>query len=786
MTWIGQAVPRKEDPRLLTGRGRFVADIQPPGVAHMVVVRSTHAHARILGVNLSEARAQPGVFLAKAARDFDPPFPRLPPIVSHPAMRHAMPYVLAEQVVRYVGEPVAVVVARNRYEAEDAAERVEVSYEELPAVVDPEAAQRADSPQLHPEAPGNVMAYVPIRVGDPGTAFGRADHVIRARLRIRRCSPQPMETRAVVVEPDLRGGRPELRVWLTTQSPHTARRILAYVLGMEEERIRVIAPDVGGGFGAKNRFYPEYALAARLALELGRPVKWVEDRVEDFLSTYQERDQIQELELALDAEGRVLGLRGRVVSDNGAYDSSFGIVPPLTTAMTLVGPYRIPNIAVDVVCVYTHKTPLAPYRGAGRPQGVFGIERLMDLAADALGLDPAELRRRNLLSPEDLPYDTGVPRRDGLGTMVYDSGDYPALFQRALGLLDYEGWRARQREAWRAGRYIGIGVVPYVEMSGLGLYETATVRVGSSGRIHVYAGCASQGQGHETVLAQIVAERLGVRFEDVEVVVGDTGLVPTGIGTFASRSAVAAGNAVREAALLVRSKALRVAAHLLEASPDDLELTDGVVRVRGAPDRAVALRTLAQLASGPNLDATRVPRGLRFSADLQPGLEATYSFDAGALNYAYGTHAAVVEVDPRTGFVRILRYVIAHDCGVELNPALVEGQVLGGFAQGIGNALYEELVWDGAGQPLVRTYADYLIPTVGEVPEVVVVHTETPSPSNPEGVKGVGEGGTMPVPAVLNAAAEDALRPFRVRLLESPLRPEHVLEALGELSPEGR
>lgn len=780
MRWIGQPLPRKEDPRLLTGRGRFVADINPPGVVQMVVVRSSHAHARIRSIDLSDARAHPRVLVAKAARDFRPPFMRLPPIVSHPAMRHAMPYVLAEDVVRYVGEPVAVVVAPTRYEAEDAAERVEVSYEPLPAVVDPEEAQRPDAPQLHPEAPGNLMACIPIRVGDADGAFAQAAHVVRARLRIRRCSPQPMETRAVVVEPDRRGRIPELRVWLTTQSPHTARRILAHLLGMDEDRIRVIAPDVGGGFGAKNRFYPEYVLAARLALELDRPVKWVGDRVEDFLSTYQERDQIQDLELALDASGRVLGLRGRITSDNGAYDSSFGIVPPLTTVMTIVGPYRIPNLALDVVCVYTNKTPLAPYRGAGRPQGVFGIERLMDLASDALGLDPAELRLRNLLRPEDLPYDTGVPRRDGLGTMIYDSGDYPGLFERALRALDYEGWRVRQREAWREGRYLGIGVVPYVEMSGLGLYETATVRVDSSGRVHVYAGCASQGQGHETVLAQVAAERLGVRFEDVEVVTGDTGLVPTGVGTFASRSAAAAGNAVREAALLVRDKVLRIAAQLLEASWEDLELRDGVVRVRGAPDRAVPLRTIAQVASGPNLDATRVPRGFRFSAELQPGLEATYAFDASTLNYAYGTHAAVVEVDPQTGFVRILRYVIAHDCGIELNPLLVRGQVVGAFAQGVGNALYEELAWDESGQPLVRSYIDYLIPTAMEIPDLVLLHTETPSPSNPEGVKGVGEGGTLPVPAVLNAAVEDALKPFRVRFLESPLRPEGILRVLAQ------
>lgn len=781
MAWIGRPLPRKEDPRLLTGQGRFVADVQPPGVVHMVVVRSPYAHARVHAVDLSAARAQPGVLLAKAARDFQPPLGRLPSIVSHPRMRHAMPYVLAQGVVRYVGEPVAVVVARNRYQAEDAAELVEVSYEPIPAVMDPEQVQGPGVPELHPEAPGNLMAHVPIRVGDPDGAFARATHVVRARLRIGRCSPQPMETRAVVVEPDGRGLRRELRVWLTTQSPHTARRILAHLLGMDEDRIRVIAPDVGGGFGAKNRFYPEYVLAARLALELERPVKWVGDRVEDFLSTYQERDQVQDLELAVDPCGRVLGLRGRVVSDSGAYDSSFGIVPPLTTAMTLVGPYRIPNIALDVVCVYTNKTPLAPYRGAGRPQGVFGIERLMDLAAQALGLDPVELRRRNLLRPEDLPYDTGVPRRDGLGTMVYDSGDYPALFERALRLLDYDGWRARQRAAWQEGRYIGIGAVPYVEMSGLGPYETATVRVDPSGRIHVYAGCASQGQGHETVLAQIVAERLGVRFEDVDVIVGDTGLVPTGIGTFASRSAVAAGNAVREAALRVRRKVLQMAAYLLEASSEDLELTDGVVWVRGAPDRAIPLGVLAQVASGPNLDATRLPRGLRFSPDLQPGLEATYAFDATALSYAYGTHAAVVEVDPETGTVQILRYVIAHDCGIELNPLLVRGQIVGAFLQGLGNALYEELAWDESGQPLVRTYMDYLIPTAMEVPDLVIAHTETPSPTNPEGVKGVGEGGTLPVPAVLNAAVEDALRPVGVRLFRSPLNPEQIVQALGRL-----
>src|SRR5579883_2051813 len=780
MSLIGRPLPRKEDPRLLTGRGTFVGDVDPPGTVHMVVLRSPHAHARITGIDLARARAHPGVLAARAAGDFDPPLPRLPSIGSHPLMRHAMPYALAPRIVRYVGEPVAVVVARDRYVAEDAADLVDVGYEPLPPVVDPERALDGDAPQLHPEeAPGNLMARIPIRVGDAEQAFARASHVVRARLRIGRCSPQPLEPRGIVVDPRTRTPRPELLVHLTTQSPHTARRLLAHLLALDEEAIRVIAPDVGGGFGAKNRFYPEYLLASRLALELGRPVKWVGDRLEDFLSTYQERAQVQELELALDGSGRILGLRGRFLSDNGAYDSSFGIIPPLTTAMTLPGPYRIPALAVDVLCVYTNKTPLAPYRGAGRPQGVFGIERLLDLAATELGVDPVELRRRNLLGPRDLPYDTGVPRRDGLGTVVYDSGDYPALLERTLELLDYRGHRALQREARERGRYLGIGVVPYVEMSGLGPYESATVRVDVSGRVHVYAGCASQGQGHETVLAQIAAERLGVRYEDVQVVVGDTGRISTGIGTFASRSAVGAGNAVRGAALRVREKVLTLAALLLEAAVDDVELRDGVVQVRGAPARRITLGELASLASGPNLDATRIPRHLRFSDDLQPTLEATYHYETSHLNYAYGVHAAVVEVDPRTGEVRILRYVAAHDCGVELNPLLVTGQIIGGLAQGLGNALYEAVLVAESGQPLTRTYMDYLIPTAMEVPDLVLHSAHTPSPTNPEGVKGVGEGGVLPVAAVITAAVEDALRPFGARLLESPLTPEMILRAVG-------
>jgi carbon-monoxide dehydrogenase large subunit len=776
---IGQVLRRKEDARLLSGRGRYVGDVEPPGTLHMAIVRSSHAHARLLGVDLAQARSLAGVELARSAADFRPPLPRLPAVVGHPAMRHALPYVLARDVVRYVGEPIAVVVAQDRYVAEDAVDLVTVDYDPMPPVVDVEAALREDAPQLHPdEAPGNLMAHVPIRVGDADRAFAEASSVVRARLRISRCSPQPMESRAVVAEPDSRGPRPALTVWLTTQSPHTARRILAILLGLDEAQVRVIAPDVGGGFGAKNRFYPEYLLAARLALELGRPVKWVGDRTEDFLSTYQERDQVQGFDLALDPEGRILGLRGRFFNDNGAYDSSFGIVPPLTTAMTLPGPYRVPAVSVDVFCVYTNKTPLAPYRGAGRPQGVFAIERLLDLAAAQIGTDPVELRRRNLLRPEDLPYDTGVPRRDGLGTVVYDSGDYPSMLERALAELEYSAWRERQRHGQQEGRFIGIGVVPYVEMSGLGPYETATVCVDASGRVQVFAGCASQGQGHETILAQIVAERLGARYEDVEVTVGDTAGVPTGIGTFASRSAVAAGNAASGAALRVREKILRVASRLLDASPADLEVAEGVVRIRGAPSRSLSFRQLAQLASGPNLDATRLPRQLRFSEELPPGLEATYHFDSTALNYAYGVHAAVVEVLLELGEVRIVRYVIGHDCGVEIHPQLVTGQIVGGFAQGLGNALYEFLRWDDAGQPLVRTYMDYLIPSAVKIPDLTLFHTQVPSPSNPEGVKGVGEGGTLPVPAVINAAVEDALRPFGVRLLDSPLSPEAIVRAV--------
>jgi carbon-monoxide dehydrogenase large subunit len=795
---IGARIFRNEDPRLLQGRGCFVDDINPAGVLHAAVLRSPHAHARIVSIDASRARALPGVALVLTAADLGDLNQPTPLLIPNPALTHprtATP--LAVDEVRYVGEPVALVVAESRYVAEDALDAIDVTWASLPAVASLDAARAEGAALVHADVPGNRAARLAQQVGDPGAVFARAAHVFREQLWIERSCGSPIETRGVVAEFDARAGT--LRVWDSTQAPLPIKNGLARMFGLAEFKVDVIAPDVGGGFGTKIMlFYPEEILVPAAAIRLGRPVKWIEDRREHLTAANQERGQLHDVEVAVDADGHILALRDRFVHDAGAY-TPYGIVVPLITATQLPGQYRLRHYAVEFDVVYTNTAVVTPYRGAGRPHGAFVMERVIGLIARELGLEPVEVRRRNFIQPDEFPWDVGLTFQDG-GPTRYDSGDYPRGLALALDTIGFGDFRARQAEARKDGRYLGLGVACYVEGTGIGPYEGAHVRVEPSGRVLVATGLTTQGQGHPTTFAQIAADVLGCDPTDVTVITGDTSRFNWGAGTFASRALVTSGNAIASAASKVRHKALKIAAELLEASPDDLEISDGAVRVRGAPATALTLGALATVANpiryAYGKDATDAalrlvkPRsGAVLAADEEPGLEARGYYAPPSATFASGCHAAIVEVDIASGNLKILRYVVHHDCGRMVNPTIVEGQVRGGVAQGIGGAFYERIVYDPGGQPLTTSFMDFLIPTAMEVPDIEIVHTETPSPLNPLGVKGVGEAGAIPVPALIAEAIDDALAPFGVRVREMPLDPERVralIAAAGSVGAAGK
>jgi aerobic carbon-monoxide dehydrogenase large subunit len=762
-SWIGRSLPRREDDRLLRGAGRFVADLARPGQLHAHFVRSPVAHARLLGVDAAAALALPGVAGVFTALDL--PAGTLPPFLwdtppeklvaaLRPLLRPCHPPLLPADRVRYAGQAVAVVLAADRYLAEDVAELVEVDYDPLPAVTDPEAALAPGAPLVHDGWDDNVAVRFEVRRGDAEGALAAAQVVVRERFAVQRQAPLPLETRGALADYDPDGGL--LTLWSTTQNAHPLRRAVSRVAGLAPERIRVVAPDVGGGFGGKGVLYPEDLIVALLALRTGRPVKWVEDRAEHLRSAIHAREQVHHVELGLDGEGRLLALRDRFVVDSGAFNP-LGLVIPYNTIAHLQGPYRIPSLEAVATAVLTNKVPAAPYRGAGRPEAVFAVERAIERAARALDLDPVELRLRNLLGPDELPYRAGILYRDG-EPLVLDGGDYPAALRRAAELADYAGAKAAAAD----GRRLGAGVACYVEGTGIGPFEGAQVRVDRDGRVLVRTGACSQGQGHATVLAQVCAERLGVDPGAVTVVGGDTAGLDRGWGTVASRSAVVAGNAVAAAALTVRDQAVARAAAMLEVAEADLVVDDGRVAVAGAPERGLDLGELAGAAEAGGAE-----------------LAAVEYFEPPTVTWANGAHAAVVEVDPGTGEVRVLRYAVVHDCGRPINPAIVDGQVHGGVAQGIGGALFEELVYDEEGQLLSGTLADYLVPTAADVPPIALAHAETPSPLNPLGVKGVGEGGAIPGPAAIANAVEDALAPRGQVVRRTPLSPAYVRSLLG-------
>jgi carbon-monoxide dehydrogenase large subunit len=784
---IGARVARSEDPRFLRGRGTFVDDVRPAGLLHAAVLRSPHARAAILRVDAARARHLPGVHLVLTAGDLGELNRPGPLLIPHPALAHPRTQrPLAVDAVRFVGEAVAFVVADSRYLAEDAAALIEVVYEPHPAVVDAEAALDPNAPRVHRDVADYRAAHFPQVVGDPEGAFRRAAHILRERLVIERSCGSPIEGRGVVAEHDARGGL--LRVWDSTQAPLTIKNGLARMFGLPEFRVEVIAPDTGGGFGTKIMlFYPEEILVPLAALRLGRPVKWIEDRHEHLLAANQERRQVHHVEVAVDSGGRILALRDRFLHDAGAY-TPYGIVVPIITATHLPGPYRLRHYQVEFEVAYTNRVPVSPYRGAGRPHGVFAMERMIGLIARALSLEPAEVRRRNFIQPDEFPWDVGLTFQDG-GPTRYDSGNYPAGLDMALDLIGAREFPARQAEARRAGRHLGLGVACFVEGTGIGPYEGAHVRVEPSGKVLVATGLTTQGQGHETTFAQIAAAALGCDLADVTVVTGDSRAFNWGAGTFASRGIVTSGHAIHAAALEVRAKALRLAANLLEAAPADLEIAQGVVRVKGVPGKSLTLGALAgvanpiryaygQEAAEAALRLVKPRAGAVLAPGETPGLEASGYHAPAQATFASGCHAAIVEVDVETGEVRLLRYVVQHDCGTIVNPMIVEGQIRGGVAQGIGGALYEKLACDGDGQPLTASYMDFLLPTAMEIPSIEIGHLETPSPLNPLGIKGVGEAGAIPGPALLAEAIDDALAPFGIRIREMPLSPGRLRELI--------
>ena len=762
---IGASPRRKEDRRLLTGAGRYVDDLKRPGLLHMIVVRSRHAHARIVKIALEAARALPGTAAVWTALDL-------------PEMKNAMPAayggnykgrafqvpVLAHERVRYVGEGVAVVLAESVYAAADAAEAVEIEYDALPVASDTEAAVTAEPP-IH-EWPDNTTLPVGGHYGDVDPVWGQCDLVVTERMRHPRIAGAALETRGALAYRDAETGT--LTVWSSTQNPYSLRDSITAVLELPAEQVRVMVPDVGGGFGPKGSIYPEEMLVAAAALKTGRPVKWTSSRAEDLMTSGHDRDQVHRARVGFRKDGTILAVEDSFLADVGAYPIE-GEGLTLNTVNHFCAPYRVANFKSAGKSVVTNKTLNGAYRGAGRPEANFVMERLMDLGARRLGIDPADLRRRNLVRPADMPYKPGLIYKDGT-PIAYDPADFPASFDRALSLLRYDEWRARQKAQKEGPRRLGIGVSCYAQGSGLGPYEGATVRVDPSGKVYVFIGVTAQGQGHATTLAQIAASELGANFDDVIVQAGDTTQFPYGMGTGGSRVMANSGPAVAQTAREVKQKAQAVAAELLEAAPADIRIERGLAFVAGVPSKSI---TLARLSLAAIKSKALKPLG-------EPGLNACTYFYPGTVTWAFGTQAAVVEVDAESCQVRLLSYAVVHDPGRAVNPVIVEGQLQGGAVQGLAAGLLEELVYDEAGQLLTGSFMDYAIPKCDDVPSIAVALTEHRSVINPLGVKGVGESGAIPGAAAIVNAIEDALAELGVVLREGPATPARIWQAMQD------
>jgi aerobic carbon-monoxide dehydrogenase large subunit len=786
-SFIGAAIKRREDPRLITGKGAFVDDVRLPHTVYLAIVRSPHAHARILGIQRPKVLPD-GVMLVLTATDINAEVKPLPVLwkLPFPGLLNTANPVMAQEKVRYVGEPVALVVAENRYAAEDALELVQVDYEILPAVTDPEQALQPGAPLLYETWGSNVpcpplnVPFMPL-AGEGRSieeAFAQADRVVKVpRLTIGRCTAASMETRGCVA--DYHRADDLITLYSSTQVPGQVRTAVATCLGLGENQVRVIARDVGGGFGAKSQPYPEEVIAAYLARKLGKPVNWIESRSESFVATTQDREQVHlDIEVAVSSAGRILGLKDRIIMDTGAAFTSRGAIVALITASMLPGPYRIDAASIQVQAVTTNKPPEGPYRGFGMPEATFVMERLMDIVATEIGMDSAEVRRRNLLKPDEVPVyqtPTGV---------FYDNGDYGAAFERALAMIGYDQIRAKQRQQ-REQKHSsrepleGVGLSFVVEYGGhapseylreIGFEvpgnELSQLEIDPSGRVLVRTGITSIGQGSQTTLAQIAASELGVRLEDVRVISGDTDQTPySGMGATASRGVVVGGSALTFSCRTLLAKVKRLAAHLLEASEEDIEVRESCIFVAGVSEQKLTLEQLARVAYlGAGL-----PEG------MSPGLVAIEAFDPPAITYAYAAHAARVQVDPETGAVEVVDYVCVHDCGTVINPTLVEGQIQGGVAQGIGQALYEQVKYGPDGQPLVTTIQDYRPPRAKQVPNVRIEHMDTPAPQNPLGAKGMGEGGTI---GSLGAVCNAVCNAIGVGVTQTPMTPDVIWNLL--------
>jgi carbon-monoxide dehydrogenase large subunit len=779
---FGSGIRRREDPRLLTGTARYTADFTLPGMVHAAILRSPHGHARIRGIDTSAAKRAPGVVAVFTGADTEGALTAIPCawLLPNAELKIAPYRAMAADVVRYVGDAVAVVVAETDYQAYDALDLIDVDYEPLPAVVNPRQAVEEGAPQLHAEAPGNVAFHWTVAGGDVDAAFASAEVVVRDRIIQQRLIPTAMEPRGAVAQFTPATG--ELTLWNTTQNPHIVRFIMSLVTGVPEDRLRVVAPEVGGGFGSKIPQIQGDFVTAFCSMKLGRPVKWIETRSENYQSTTHGRDHVQEVELAATREGRILGLRCTVWAGMGAYLSTAAPgIPTILHGLMLSGPYNIPAVKEDVYGVYTNTTPVEAYRGAGRPEATFMLERMVDVLAHELKLDPVEVRRRNLIAP----FEDG---HDVVTGLKYDSGNYQAALDKALAHIRYDALREEQAAARARGRYLGVGVVTYVEICGLGpsqvagaigfqggLWESAIVRFHPSGKVNVFIGASPHGQGEETTFAQVVADELGVAVTDVKIVHGDTDNTPMGWGTYGSRTTAVGGAALAVATRKIKEKAKLLASHLLEAAVEDMDYADGRFFVKGSPDRHKTIQDIALMANV----AWNLPAG------MEAGLEASSFYDPPNFTYPFGAHVALVEVDAETGHVRLKKYVAVDDCGPQINPMIVEGQVHGGVVQGIGQALWEEAVYDEDGQLLTGTLTDYAIPRADVLPDIEVLSTVTPSPHHPLGVKGIGEAGTIASTAAVYNAVLDALQPFGVANVQMPLTPERVWRAIHAQPEKG-
>jgi carbon-monoxide dehydrogenase large subunit len=761
---------------LLTGTARYTADINLPGMTHAAILRSPHGHARIKRIDIARAKSAPGVVAVFTGADATTALQPIPCawLVPNADLKTAPYRALATDVVRYVGDAVAVVVAETDYAAYDALELIEVEYEPLPAVIDPQKAAASGAPQLHSEAPNNVAFHWVVAGGDVDAAFKSADVVVKDRIIQQRLIPTAMEPRGAVAQFTPATG--ELTLWNTTQNPHIVRFIMSVVTGVPEDRLRVIAPEVGGGFGSKIPQVQGDFIAAFCSMRLGRPVKWIETRSENYQATTHGRDHVQEVELAATKEGKILGLRCTVWAGMGAYLSTAAPgIPTILHGLMLSGPYTVPAVKEDVYGVYTNATPVEAYRGAGRPEATFMLERMVDVLSDKLNIDPVEIRRRNLIAP----FTDG---HDVVTGLKYDSGNYQAALDKAIAHINYNELRAEQAKARQSGRYMGIGVATYVEICGLGpsqvagavgfqggLWESAIVRFHPTGKVHVFIGASPHGQGEETTFAQVVADELGVSVNDVKVVHGDTDSTPMGWGTYGSRTTAVGGAALAVATRKIKDKAKLLASHLLEAAVEDMDYADGKFFVKGSPDKHKTIQDIALMAHV----AWNLPQG------MEAGLEASSFYDPPNFTYPFGAHIAVVEVVPETGHVELKKYVAVDDCGPQINPVIVEGQVHGGVVQGVGQALWEEAVYDDNGQLLTGSLSDYAIPRADVLPDITVLSTVTPSPHHPLGVKGIGEAGTIASTCAVYNAVIDALEPFKVDSVRMPMTPERVWRAIN-------